>query len=85
MHEITAQPNRYTVLPVAGFLNLRPVVLSIFCVRGDDKWKMPRLSDTFQFNFECSIRKKQVKYEFVVWQNASMPSLLALGPDLAAR
>ena len=70
--EINNLPKRYSILPVAGFLNLSPVVLSIFRVSISDEWEMPRLSDTFQFNFECSLRNKEVKYEFVVWQNARM-------------
>jgi hypothetical protein len=33
---------------------------------------MPKLSDTLQLHFECLLRGKSVKYEYVVWQNAAI-------------
>jgi hypothetical protein len=71
--KINALPKRYSVLPVTGFLHPGPVYLSIFRVSMSEQWQMPGLSDTFQMHFECLVREKKVKYEFVVWQNAGLP------------
>lgn len=68
--EVNTMRSRYSVIPVTGFLNLRPVYLSVFRVPLNEEWQMPALSDTFQTRFECQLRDKAVKYEFVVWQNA---------------
>jgi hypothetical protein len=73
-HEVNSLPGRYSVLPVAGFLAIGPVYLTIFRVPTSGPWKMPKLSDTLQMHFECLLRRRDVKYEFVVWQNATIPA-----------
>ena len=70
--EVNTLPRRYSVLPVAGFLQIGPVYLSVYRVSATAAWAMPELSDTMQMHFECMPRGKAVKYEFVVWQSAKV-------------
>ena len=71
--EIENLPKRYSILPVTGFLQISPVYLSIFRMPLEHDWDMPHLSDSSQVNFECLIRNKDVKFEFLIWQNANLP------------
>lgn len=71
-NEVNSLPARYSVLPVAGLPHAGPVYFTIFRVPAGPPWAMPRMSDTLQMRFECVLRGKNVKYEFVVWQNASI-------------
>ena len=71
--EVNALPKRYSVIPVIGFLQFKPIYLTIFRVPLSDPWEMPQASDTFQIHFECLVKGKNVKYEFVIWQNSRVP------------
>jgi hypothetical protein len=71
-NEVNSLPSRYNLLPVAAFLHVGPVYLTIFRAPADRTWEMPKLSDTLQLHFECLLRGKSVKYEYVVWQNAAI-------------
>jgi hypothetical protein len=73
VEEINSAPARYSLIPVAGFLQAGPVTLSIYRVAANAVWEMPVLSDTFQTHFECELRGRDVKYEFVIWQNSAIP------------
>ena len=73
-NEINSLPGRHTLLPVAGFLHVGPVYLTIYRVPVSKPWEMPKLSDTLQLHFECLVSRKDVKYEFVVWQNSNLPA-----------
>jgi hypothetical protein len=72
--DVNSLPARYSVVPLAGFLALGPAYLTIFRVPISQDWAMPQLSDTFQVHVECRLQRKNVKYEFVVWQNSGVPS-----------
>jgi len=72
VEEVNTSPARYSMIPVVGFLQVGPVYLSIYRVPVGAAWEMPVLSDTFQMHIECQLRGRDVKYEFVVWQNSAI-------------
>jgi hypothetical protein len=58
---------------MTGFLQVGPVYLSTYRAPAGAAWEMPVLSDTLQLHSECLLPRKDVKYEFVVWQNSAIP------------
>lgn len=70
--EINNMPAKYTMLPVGGLIQIKPIFFSIYRVPINENWEMPHLSDTVQTCFEARIREKVVKYEFITWQNSEV-------------
>ena len=62
----------HTHLPMIGF-GVAPIMLTIYCVRKDEDWKLPLLGNSYMLHYKSEMKGKDYNFEFVVWQDLKMP------------